>query len=91
MGLAVLLPVFLPWLDRCKVKSSRYRGWSYKVALSLFATSFLALGYLGLQPVSDTYTRLARIFTVIYFAYFVLMPFYTSREKTKTVPERVTK
>jgi len=27
---------------------------------------------------------------VIYFAFFVLMPFYTKLEKTKPVPERVT-
>ncbi|HEY5623179.1 MAG TPA: cytochrome bc complex cytochrome b subunit [Gammaproteobacteria bacterium] len=90
MGLAVLLPVFLPWLDRCKVKSIRYRGWTYKVALTIFAISFLALGYLGLQAVSDTYTMLARLFTITYFAFFVLMPFYTSWEKTKPVPDRVT-
>jgi ubiquinol-cytochrome c reductase cytochrome b subunit len=91
MGLAVMLPVFLPWLDRCKVRSIRYRGWSYKLALSVFVVSFLALGYLGLQPVSDLYTQLARVFTFTYFAYFILMPFYTSWEKTKPVPERVTK
>jgi len=91
MGLAVMLPVFLPWLDRCKVKSIRYRGWTFKVALATFAISFLFLGYLGLVPVSDTYTLLARVFTATYFAFFLLMPFYTSREKTKPVPERVTK
>ena len=91
MGLAVMLPVFLPWLDRCKVRSIRYLGWSYKLALSVFVVSFLALGYLGLQPVSDLYTQLARVFTFTYFAYFILMPFYTSWEKTKPVPERVTK
>ena len=91
MGLAVMLPVFLPWLDRCKVRSIRYRGWSYKLALLVFVISFLVLGYLGLQPVSDLYTQLARVFTFTYFAYFILMPFYTSWEKTKPVPERVTK
>ena len=91
MGLAVLLPVFLPWLDRCKVKSIRYRSWIYKLALATFAISFLVLGYLGLQAVSDTYTMLARVFTASYFAFFVFMPFYTSWEKTKPVPERVTK
>jgi ubiquinol-cytochrome c reductase cytochrome b subunit len=91
MGLAVMLPIFLPWLDRCKVKSIRYRGWTFKVALAIFATSFLFLGYLGLVPVSDTYTLLARVFTATYFGFFVLMPFYTSRENTKPVPERVTK
>ena len=52
--------------------------------------SFVALGYLGLQPATDIYTNLARLFTVIYFAFFLLMPFYTSWEKTKPVPQRVT-
>ncbi|MCY3730653.1 MAG: cytochrome bc complex cytochrome b subunit [Rhodospirillaceae bacterium] len=89
MGLAVLLPLFLPWLDRCRVKSIRYRGWSYRVALALFAVSFLVLGYLGLQPVTDTYTVLSRIFTLAYFAFFLLMPLYTRRERTRPVPQRV--
>ena len=89
MGLAVLLPLFLPWLDRCRVKSIRYRGWSYRVALALFAVSFLVLGYLGLQPVTDTYTVLSRIFTLAYFAFFLLMPFYMRRERTRPVPQRV--
>ena len=90
MGLAIMLPCFLPWLDRCKVKSIRYRGFVYKVALSLFAISFVALGYLGLQPATDLYTQFARIFSAIYILFFVLMPFYTKNEKTKNVPERVT-
>ncbi len=89
MGAAVLLPMFLPWLDRCRVKSIRYRGWIYKVALGAFVVSFLVLGYLGVQPASGVYTLLARIFTVVYFAFFLLMPFYTRIEKTKPVPERV--
>jgi ubiquinol-cytochrome c reductase cytochrome b subunit len=90
MGAAVLLPFFLPWLDRCRVKSIRYRGWIYKVALGVFAVSFVALGYLGLQPATDVYTALAQVFTVLYFSFFVLMPFYTRMEKTKPVPTRVT-
>jgi ubiquinol-cytochrome c reductase cytochrome b subunit len=90
MGSAVLLPFFLPWLDRCRVKSIRYRGWMYKLALGLFAVSFLALGYLGLQPATGVYTALSRVFTILYFAFFVLMPFYSRMEKTKPVPTRVT-
>jgi ubiquinol-cytochrome c reductase cytochrome b subunit len=92
MALAVLLPIFLPWLDRCRVKSIRYRGWTYKVALFVFASSFLVLGYLGLQPAVGGYTIVAlRVFTILYFAFFVLMPFYTLNEKTRPVPTRVTK
>jgi ubiquinol-cytochrome c reductase cytochrome b subunit len=90
MGFAILLFFFLPWLDRCKVKSIRYRGWVYKAFLTAFAVSFLALMYLGLQPAQGVYVTFARIFTVIYFAFFLLMPIYTRYEKTKTVPDRVT-
>ena len=84
-----LLPFFLPWLDRCPVKSVRYRGRIYKLALAAFAVSFLALGYLGLQPVTDTFTLLSRLFAIPYFGFFLLMPLYTSWEKPKSVPERV--
>jgi ubiquinol-cytochrome c reductase cytochrome b subunit len=89
MGAAIVLFFFLPWLDRCKVKSIRYRGWQYKVALGVFTVSFVALGYLGLQPATDTYTLFTRIFTIAYFAFFLFMPIYTSMERTKPVPERV--
>jgi len=89
MGAAVLLPLFLPWLDRSRVRSIRYRGWIYKLALTLFAISFIALGYLGLKPAENVYVILARIFSIIYFGFFLLMPYYTSIDKTKPVPDRV--
>jgi ubiquinol-cytochrome c reductase cytochrome b subunit len=38
----------------------------------------------------DTATVVARIFTVIYFAFFILMPWYSAKDKTKPVPDRVT-
>jgi ubiquinol-cytochrome c reductase cytochrome b subunit len=90
MLLAVAAFIFMPWLDRSPVKSMRYKGWMSRIALALFAIAFIALGYLGLQPAEGLYVLLARIFAVIYFAFFVLMPFYTRLEKTKPVPERVT-
>jgi ubiquinol-cytochrome c reductase cytochrome b subunit len=68
----------------------RYRGWMSKTALTLFAISFLVLMYLGLQPAEGLYVILARIFSVIYFLFFILMPFYTRMEQVKTPPERVT-
>lgn len=89
MGAAVLVPLFLPWLDRSRVKSIRYRGWIYKLALATFTVSFLALGWLGMQAVSGLNVILARIFTLLYFAFFLLMPYYTVIDKTKPVPERV--
>jgi ubiquinol-cytochrome c reductase cytochrome b subunit len=90
MLLAIVALFLLPWLDRCKVKSIRYRGWTFKLALIVFVISFVALGYLGLQPATDPIFVLAsRIFTILYFAFFIFMPVYTRMEKTKPVPERV--
>ncbi|MDE0742920.1 MAG: cytochrome bc complex cytochrome b subunit [Woeseiaceae bacterium] len=90
MVLAVILPLFLPWLDRAKVKSIRYRGWIYKMALSLFVLSFISLGVLGVLPAEGIYVLLARISALFYFAFFILMPYYTKIDKTKPVPDRVT-
>jgi ubiquinol-cytochrome c reductase cytochrome b subunit len=89
MFLAVALFLFLPWLDRSPVKSMRYRGALSRGALAMFAVSFVVLGYLGLQPAEGLYVVLARIFAVLYFSYFLLMPWYTSIDKVKPVPERV--
>ena len=91
MGIAVISFLLLPWLDKAPVKSMRYRGPISRIMLTLFVISFIALGYLGLQPAEGLYVMLARIFAVIYFAYFWLMPFYSraSVDACKPVPERV--
>jgi ubiquinol-cytochrome c reductase cytochrome b subunit len=85
-----ILIFFVPWLDRSPVKSIRYKGIISKVALGAFAVSFLVLGWIGTQPPEPILTNVARVFTVVYFAFFVLMPFYSKLDKTKPVPERVT-
>src|SRR5512147_1577461 len=90
MGLSIVLMFFLPWLDRGKVKSIRYRGPIYKIMLALFIVSFIGLGYLGLLPSTPVATLFAQGFSVIYFLFFLLMPWYTSIDKTKPEPERVT-
>lgn len=90
MGAAIAFLFVLPWLDRSKVKSMRYKGWMSKVALAMFVVSFLVLGYLGTQPPTPGKTLAAQVFTLIYFLYFIFMPIYTTMEKTKPVPERVT-
>lgn len=89
MGAAVVMFFFLPWLDRSPVRSIRYKGTIGKAAIALFAISFIGLGYLGLQQVTPTYTFWARVFSVIYFAFFLLMPWYSKMDETKPVPERV--
>ena len=89
-AIAVVLPLFLPWLDRARVKSIRYRGWIYKSALGIFVVTFVTLGWLGMQPAEGIYVMGARIFSFIYFMFFLLMPYYTTIDKTKPVPDRVT-
>ncbi len=89
MFASILIMFFLPWLDRSPVKSIRYKGPIFKFALAVFAVTFVVLGWLGLQPATPTKTLLAQIFTALYFAFFLLMPWYSKIDKTKPVPERV--
>ena len=89
MGASIAILFVLPWLDRSKVKSIRYKGIFSKIALTLFIVSFFILGYLGMEPPSAGRTLLAQVCSFIYFAFFILMPIYSSFEKTKHVPERV--
>ncbi|WP_208608047.1 MULTISPECIES: cytochrome b [Psychrobacter] len=90
MGGAIAMLFLLPWLDRSPVKSIRYKGILSKIALGIFVVSFLVLGYLGVAPATPVNTILGRIFTILYFLYFLLMPIYTSIETCKQPPERVT-
>ena len=72
------------------MKSIRYRGTLYKAFLASFVVSFVGLGYLGLMPATETYTLISRILSVVYFAFFILMPWYTKIDKCKPEPDRVT-
>ena len=105
MGIAVIVLFFLPWLDRSPVKSIRYRGAYWKGALVIFVIAFAVLGYLGMKPTTvwgqfgfdaffldskDRATWVARLCTILYFAFFILMPWYTAKDKAKPVPDRVT-
>lgn len=90
MGAAIAVLFVLPWLDRSPVKSMRYKGWLSRVWLLLFCVSFVALGVLGVLPPSPGRALLSQACTFLYFAYFILMPFYTRMERTKPVPDRVT-
>ena len=87
---AVAVIFLVPWLDRSPVKSIRYKGPYYKIALGLFTVAFIALNYYGMQPTSDLGTLISRIGMAIYFGFFLFMPIYTKYDSYKTVPERVT-
>jgi ubiquinol-cytochrome c reductase cytochrome b subunit len=91
MFASILVMFFLPWLDRSPVKSIRYKGMLYKIILALFVLDFIMLGFLGTQPTTALYKLLSQIGTIYYFAFFLLMPIYSKMDKTKPVPERVSK
>jgi len=89
MGGAIVIVFFLPWLDRSPVRSIRYKGRISKVFLMIWTISFLCLGVLGVKPADWAPFWASPTFTVIYFAYFALMPFFTKWETCKTVPDRI--
>ena len=89
MGASVVIIAFLPWLDRSPVKSIRYKGPIFKTALAIFVVCFFILGYLGVLPPTPGRTLVAQICAVLYFAFFLLMPWYSKIDKCKPEPERV--
>jgi ubiquinol-cytochrome c reductase cytochrome b subunit len=90
MGAAVLILFVLPWLDRSPVKSIRYRpGW-HRIVYGLFVVFFLALGYLGSQPPSPAGNYVSQLGTLVYFGFFLLMPWWSRMGVFKPVPDRVT-
>jgi len=90
MGASVAILFFLPWLDRSPVKSIRYRGLWYKVLLGLFTIAFVRLGLLGMAEGTPAQTLEMRVWTLVYFMFFVLLFFMSPGGKTKPEPDRVT-
>ncbi|MBI5862508.1 MAG: cytochrome bc complex cytochrome b subunit [Rhodocyclales bacterium] len=90
MGASAIIFVFLPWLDRSPAKSIRYRGPIYKSFLAAFLVSFFTLGYLGVLPPTPARTLVSQLCAMVYFAFFLLMPVYSSIDKCKPEPDRVT-
>lgn len=87
---AILVLVFIPWLDTSRVRSAKYRP-IYKWFFLLFLISCLALGYLGSKPAEGAYVTWARIFTAYYFAHFLLvMPIVGLIETPTKMPGSIT-
>ena len=89
MFAAIFMLFVLPWIDRGKVHSIRYRSSAFKWLLVMFVISFIGLGYLGALPLSDTRTFLSRVYSVGYFGFFLGLWWISKNEKTKPVPERI--
>jgi ubiquinol-cytochrome c reductase cytochrome b subunit len=89
---AIIVLFFMPWLDRGKVKSWRFRGTGFRVALFVLGICFVWLAKIGSGPGTDPVeTIIGRVLTVSYFGFFIFLWVYTAFgfEKTKPVPERV--
>ena len=86
---SLLILFFMPWLDKSPVRAMRYKGRASKCALASWVCCFFVLGYLGLVEITNIKLYIARICTVIYFAFFLLMPFYTRCELHHQVPDRI--
>ncbi len=90
MGGAVVIMFFLPWLDNSPVNSIRYRPSWHKLVYAVFVINFLILGYLGVQPPSPVGERVSQVGTLLYFGFFLLMPWWSRLGTPKPVPSRVT-
>jgi ubiquinol-cytochrome c reductase cytochrome b subunit len=91
MFASIIMLVVLPWVDRGKVKSWRYRCGLHRWNLIVFAIVFIFLGYLGGTPQENWKITASQILTIMYFGFFVLLWIYSKNENTKPVPARITK
>ena len=89
MGGSVVIFFFLPWLDNSPVKSIRYRPQFHKVIYGIFVICFVILGYLGIQPPSPVGEKLSQFCTLVYFGFFLAMPYWSKMGQFKQVPSRV--
>ena len=89
MGASVVILAFLPWLDQSPARSIRYRPGFHKLILVVFVINFAILGYLGIQAPTPLFERMSQVGTVLYFAFFLLMPWWSRKGTFKPVPTRV--
>jgi ubiquinol-cytochrome c reductase cytochrome b/c1 subunit len=86
LALAMALLAFLPWLDTSPIKSGKYRP-MFRFFFWIFVICCVGLGYLGSQEVSDSATMVARILSIGYFGYLlIVLPVLGLVEKTRPLP-----
>jgi quinol-cytochrome oxidoreductase complex cytochrome b subunit len=87
---SILILLFLPFIDRCKVRSAAFRP-IYKILFWLFVSDCILLGYIGAMPAEGIYLIIGRLALMWYFAHFALVWFIGTREKTLPLPESISK
>jgi ubiquinol-cytochrome c reductase cytochrome b subunit len=90
MGASTMIFFALPWLDNSPVRSIRYRPDWHKYIYGTFVVSFFILGYFGVKPTSAISELISQGLTIVYFAFFLLMPWWSAMGTFKKVPDRVT-
>ncbi|HOX88188.1 MAG TPA: cytochrome bc complex cytochrome b subunit [Burkholderiaceae bacterium] len=90
MGVSVVIFFAMPWLDQSPARSMRYRPTWHSWLLYVFAAVMVVLGYLGTQPPAPALTLVAQVLTLVYFAFFALMPWWSRMGTFKPVPARIT-
>jgi ubiquinol-cytochrome c reductase cytochrome b subunit len=86
---SILIWLVVPWLDRSKVRSMRYRPVA-KQFFFVLVFAFFGLGWLGAQPAEGIYVVSAKILTLYYFAYFlVILPVLSVAEKPLPLPRSI--
>jgi len=89
MGAAVVVLFFVPWLDHSPARSIRYRPTWHRYFFVVFVIFFVVLGYLGSQPPSAAGNYVSQVGTLVYFGFFLLMPWWSRMGTFKPVPSRV--
>lgn len=86
-SIAVLL--VLPWLDRSKVRSARFRP-LYKQFFWLLLFDCLVLGYVGAHPPEGYFVVMGQIATFWYFFHFiVIIPVLGKFERPRPLPASI--
>ena len=89
MFASIILLMLLPWLDRSKVRSARYRP-IYRQFFWIFLLDCLVLGYIGAKPAEGSFIIVGQIATTYYFFHLiVLMPLIGILERPKPIPESI--
>jgi len=87
---SILIFFVLPWIDRSNVRSATFRPIT-RILFWLFVIDCLVLGFVGSQPPEGSMLIIGRIALTWYFAHFVFLWYFSTREKTLPLPESISK
>ncbi|MET3589805.1 ubiquinol-cytochrome c reductase cytochrome b subunit [Bartonella silvatica] len=87
---SVFILIFVPWLDRSKICSARYRP-IYKIFFGALIMDVIFLGYLGSRELSNHILLWTQLMTAYYFVFFlIVLPFLPIFERERSLPSSIT-